>query len=696
MPHSLDQILPSIQAFGVYGYWLIGLASALEAYFLSGVIVPGTLIVDAGGILVQRGLLDFMDLVWFVAIGSVLGSEAGYWTGRLAVDRLPGRQRFKQSKVFGRAESLFRKRGGLALVIGRFMGPVAGLVPLAAAMAGMDRRRFAIWNILGSIPYALVHVAIGYFLGDIAGRVGGSFTRFAVLAGVLAVLLIGLWSLLYSALRLLPLALAVLSAALRALGDFPAVKRLVERHPGAAAWIRARFDRDAFHGLPLTGLAVVFVYIGAVWLDSIFDFALGGPLLQVDQRLAELIHHFQSPIPIDIATRITAVGSWQVVTPLVAATIVWLLGERRYQLAVGMLVSVLGSTVSVAMLKLAFQRPRSPLGYYLETSNSFPSGHAATSIGFYSVLMYVVWRSGKLRAETALLGAGLMAFAIGVSRIYLIEHYLSDVLNGWLVGILWLLIAIAVSEWLTSRNVPPQPVSSLRRPFRLAGSAAMIVLIGAAATNVWRYDHPLNTPVQSSADRLLSDPRALANAADFPGTTESLLGSPVRSITLVVLARDQAALGHALGDAGWTASAPPGPGTILDALYAAIGGNEDPTIETVAHFWRGRPNDLAFVKPAGGKEPAKGQALHARFWRSEYVTANGLRVFAGSVGVDENGGTIPGGSEAGNADAQAGLIQDLLDRGLRIVARIELSRPVPGGKPAPGSFVNTAVLAMPD
>ena len=38
--------------------------------------------------------------------------------------------------------------------------------------------------------------------------------------------------------------------------------------------------------------------------------------------------------------------------------------------------------------------------------------------------------AGGLRAETALLLAGLIAFAIGVSRIYLIEHYLSDVLNG--------------------------------------------------------------------------------------------------------------------------------------------------------------------------------------------------------------------------------------------------------------------------
>ena len=75
MTFSLDQILPSLQALGVLSYWLIGLASMFEAFFATGVVIPGTLIVDAGGILVQRGLLDFFDLAWFVALGSVLGSE---------------------------------------------------------------------------------------------------------------------------------------------------------------------------------------------------------------------------------------------------------------------------------------------------------------------------------------------------------------------------------------------------------------------------------------------------------------------------------------------------------------------------------------------------------------------------------------------------------------------------------------------
>jgi membrane protein DedA with SNARE-associated domain len=332
---SLDQILPSLQALGVLGYWLIGLASMLEAFFLTGVVVPGTLIVDAGGVLVQRGLLDFFDLVWFVAIGSVLGSELGYWIGRLAMNRLPGRRRIGDSAAFAQATRLFERRGGMALIIGRFLGPVAGLVPLAAGMAGMKRRQFLIWNLAGSLPYALSHVAIGYFLGDVMGRIGGSLTRLAVLGGGVGLLLIVLWVMLYAALRLVPLAWAVISAALGNLTDSPAIGRRIAAHPQAARWVLARFDGTSFTGLPLSLLMVIFFYIGAVWLDSAVDFLAGNPMLQLDMRLAQLIHHFQSPGPIRIASLITALGGWHVVVPVFGAAMLWLLLSGRRALAAG-------------------------------------------------------------------------------------------------------------------------------------------------------------------------------------------------------------------------------------------------------------------------------------------------------------------------------------------------------------------------
>lgn len=688
MSFSLDQILPSLQALGIFGYWLIGLGSMLEAFFLTGVVVPGTLIVDAGGILVQRGLLDFFDLAWFVALGSVLGSELSYWTGKLAMDRLPGRRRLGDSAAFARAKRLFAKRGGMALVIGRFLGPVAGIVPLAAGMAEMNRRQFVIWNIVGSIPYALVHIAIGYFLGDVMGRIGGSLTRVAVLTGIVLLALIVLWSMLYSALKLLPVAYAVASAAPRNIADIPAVQRWIENHPASAHWVEARLDRTAFSGLTLSLLTVIFVYIGAVWLDSVFEFLRGDPLLQLDTRLSVLIHHFQSPGPIRIASLVTAAGGWQVVLPVILAALIWLLTEGRPALALGLAVSVVGNTVSVALLTLAFGRPRSPLGVFAETTGSFPSGHAAASVAAYGMLMYVVWRAGRLRAETALLLAGLIAFAIGVSRIYLIEHYLSDVLNGWLVGALWVTVGVAICEWrLAQRAAPIVPIVGKPRVAALAVAFALSLL---AAANVWRYDHPRNVAVQI-ADQTLSDAAALARMG-LPAQTESLIGSPVQPVSLVVLAKDEVALSDAVLASGWIASPLPTPALVFDAFYAALKGSEDPTVETVSHFWRGQPNDLAFVRRAAGAPAAAAPKL--RFWRTEFVTAERERVFVGTVGVDEavdaEGSDPAGAAELTLRDA---FVQDMQARGAMLQPPLELRAPA-GGFQAAGS-VQAVVLRLP-
>ena len=644
----------------------------LEAFFLSGVVVPGTLIVDAGGVLVQRGLLDFFDLVWFVAIGSVLGSELGYWIGRLAMNRLPGRRRIGDSAAFARATRLFERRGGMALIIGRFLGPVAGLVPLAAGMAGMKRRQFLIWNLAGSLPYALSHVAIGYFLGDVMGRIGGSLTRLAVLGGGVGLLLIVLWVMLYAALRLVPLAWAVISAALGNLADSPAIGRRIAAHPQAARWVLARFDGTSFTGLPLSLLMVIFFYIGAVWLDSAVDFLAGNPMLQLDMRLAQLIHHFQSPGPIRIASLITALGGWHVVVPVFGAAMLWLLLSGRRALAAGLAVSVIGNTISVALLKLAFARPRSPLGVFAETSGSFPSGHAAASVAAYGMILYVIWRAGRLRAETALLLAGFLAFAIGGSRIYLIEHYLSDVLNGWLVGALWVTMGVAIAEWRLSER--PEPHRGARGSARIVGVALILGLIGLAAANVWRYDHPRNTPTQT-ADRILPDAGGLAGIAGLPASTESLMGSPVHLISLIVLARDEAALSEAMRAAGWDASRLPSAGLVFDALYAALAGEEDPTIETVSHFWRGQPNDLAFVQRRPDGATRSIAAPKARFWRSEYVTAQGFRAFFGTVGQDEAAEPGSGRPFASDPAIRDRLEQQLLALQATRVTRIALPRP---------------------
>lgn len=115
---------------------------------------------------------------------------------------------------------------------------------------------------------------------------------------------------------------------------------------------------------------------------------------------------------------------------------------KNKKLSLGIILNLSGITLINQMLKFIFKRQR-PTGYRLiEMSGySFPSGHAMASLAFYGLLIYIIKRLVKNKPIKILLIILNIAIIIliGVSRIYLGVHYLSDVLTGYSISIIYLL-----------------------------------------------------------------------------------------------------------------------------------------------------------------------------------------------------------------------------------------------------------------
>lgn len=98
------------------------------------------------------------------------------------------------------------------------------------------------------------------------------------------------------------------------------------------------------------------------------------------------------------------------------------------------------------ILKIVIQRQRPPLEYRMveESSFSFPSGHSMSSIAFYGLIIYFVFKNMKnIKLRNIIcMALGLLIFFIGLSRIYLGVHYASDVLAGFVLGLAYLIIYI--------------------------------------------------------------------------------------------------------------------------------------------------------------------------------------------------------------------------------------------------------------
>ena len=123
--------------------------------------------------------------------------------------------------------------------------------------------------------------------------------------------------------------------------------------------------------------------------------------------------------------------------------LIFLLKEKKYSrfIALNLLVSFLLNR----LLKIIFRRQRpGRIQFVTEKGYSFPSGHAMISFAFYGFIIYLIYKNVKNKKikNTAIILLSLLIFLIGISRIYLGVHYVTDVLGGFVFGAIYLFVFI--------------------------------------------------------------------------------------------------------------------------------------------------------------------------------------------------------------------------------------------------------------
>lgn len=602
MEHLFHLIVDGAQAHPHFALAIIGLVAFAESVAIVGTIVPAAVVMFAGGALIGQGVLGWGSTLLLAVVGAVGGDALSFELGRRY------EQRVRQWQVFQRhlgavrhAEDFVREHGALSIVLARFTGAVRAFVPLIAGFSHMARLRFYLTNIGSALLWAPVHLLPGVLFGSslqLAEAVSGRLAMMVLLLVVLIALVVWL-----------------VTRGLRWVG--PVLRRgrdIVVRWGQGRSGNLARLALDLLDPARPSSHALLFgavVLLGAGWvfLGVLQDVIAGDPLVQADHAVNAFFEALRTE-PVDkVMIIITEMGSAAALLPVIAVTALWLLlrGARRTLLY--WLGSVLVAELLVQVLKVSLGRQRPSELYAGIESFSFPSGHATMSMVVFGLLAFLLARGATAGWRTFVLAiTGADVALVSLSRLYLGAHWLSDVLAGTSLGMLWVTFCAMV---YVRRHVD--------EPIHARQLAALVAATVVVATSVWHRDHGMSDTAfyapQTKALRVLDGP--VFAAGGWPGVPQQRreLGGGGEERFALQWACQRSGVEQAMTAAGWR-SAPPW------SLRSALGEFANQTSHwntpVLPRFDRGQPNALSYVRATGDQ-----QRHVLRMWRSTVALNSG-------------------------------------------------------------------------
>lgn len=219
-------------------------------------------------------------------------------------------------------------------------------------------------------------------------------------------------------------------------------------------FLQNRFSRQSFYGITFTVLSITFICVLLFFIAISEDVINSDPITLLDRFIAKVIVLWRTPQLTLFFIWVTRLGQWYSIIILgIFASLIFWKNKLKYAV-ISLWFGTLGSTFFCLLAKLLVKRQRPTNGVYQELYFAFPSIHATVSMVTFGFLAYIICRHLKswfLRAITVFCASNLI-ISVGISRIYLGVHYLSDVVGGYLLGLLWLISGIAISEWVIAKN----------------------------------------------------------------------------------------------------------------------------------------------------------------------------------------------------------------------------------------------------
>jgi membrane-associated protein len=143
-----------------------------EAALFFGFVLPGETAVVYGGVLADAGRISVVVVLLVVVTAAIVGDSVGFEVGRKLGPRLVRAPVLRHHpERLEAAQAYLRRRGGRAVVAGRFTAFLRAVMPALAGASRMEYRRFLAFNALGGVLWGTACVLLGYFAAHSIGKV---------------------------------------------------------------------------------------------------------------------------------------------------------------------------------------------------------------------------------------------------------------------------------------------------------------------------------------------------------------------------------------------------------------------------------------------------------------------------------------------------------------------------------------------
>lgn len=377
------------------GCFILFISTILEGIPLVGMVIPGHVTIVIGGFLARLGTLNIFWVLFFSIFGALLGDYIGFAIGKKYGISFITKIRpyfFITDEHIKKAQNLLQAHTGKALIIGRFTPATRALMPFLVGTTTTSTDRFWFYNIVGGISWVTLSVLAGYIFGT-AYHASSHFFGKALIIAIFATLLF-VWG---------------------------------------YKFINSRFHIFKKYELFTLILNILSLLALAMTIDKLVDSSFK---LNFDIWISLVVENYTKVhrFALDLAQLISTLGSVYSISIIGSILGIYLAFKGKWRSASIMILSLILTGFASGLLKIIFMSPRPTI---ILTDPSFPSSHSAMAAAFFVIIAYLLAPkiNSWVKRELMIVFCVLIPIAIGLSRIVLNVHWLSDVVAGWSLGI---------------------------------------------------------------------------------------------------------------------------------------------------------------------------------------------------------------------------------------------------------------------